>query len=245
LSEGLRRAVDDPPRVWGHRGTRRGAPENTLCAFQRAIDQGADGIELDVRRCASGEVVVIHDRDLQRVAGRPERVVELGWDALSTCDVGEGERVPLLSEACALVLGSGLWLNVEVKSDGEDVVRLVDAVADVLAPLDAAWRARVVVSSFGRSAVERAAGRVAPALVASLFETLPAPPLACDGVHPRHSLVSAEAVDAWHADGRFVNAWTVNDPALVPALVAAGVDGIITDDVPAIRAAIARTHARV
>src|SRR5512138_1115210 len=59
------------PLVLGHRGASADAPENTLAAFRLAMAQGADGVELDVWRCATGEVVVVHDEDLTRVAGAP------------------------------------------------------------------------------------------------------------------------------------------------------------------------------
>lgn len=234
----LLRAAGRPPLLWGHRGTRRGAPENTVRAFRRAIDQGADGIELDVRRCASGEVVVIHDENLSRVAGDPARVIDLDLESLRSFDLGEGEHVPLLDEACDVVLGAGLWLNVELKTDGEDLEALVAGVAEVLARRTPADRGRVVISSFGREAVELARRRMAPITTAFLFSRAPLTSIECDGVHPRYSCASAARIARWRDAGKFVNAWTVNDGSVARALVEAGVDGLITDDIPAIREAL-------
>src|SRR5512138_815337 len=89
------------PLVLGHRGASADAPENTLAAFRLALEQGADGVELDVWRCRTGEVVVLHDEDTRRVAGSPLRVREATLAELRALDVGawkgpgfRGERIP-------------------------------------------------------------------------------------------------------------------------------------------------------
>src|SRR5512136_3035558 len=74
--------------VLGHRGASAEAPENTVAAFRLAIQQGADGVELDAWRCASGEVVVAHDEDLVRVGGSPLRIPDAPLHALRSVDVG-------------------------------------------------------------------------------------------------------------------------------------------------------------
>src|SRR5512141_1462298 len=91
------------PLVLGHRGASADAPENTLAALELALRQGADGVELDVWRCATGEVVVHHDADLERTAGLPLRIDRTPWTALRAADVGAwkgarwaGERPPRL-----------------------------------------------------------------------------------------------------------------------------------------------------
>src|SRR5512138_2530443 len=93
------------PLVLGHRGASADAPENTLAAFRLALEQGADGVELDVRRCRTGEVVVVHDADTSRVAGAPLRVGDASLSELRALDVGgpagarfRGERIPRLEE---------------------------------------------------------------------------------------------------------------------------------------------------
>src|SRR4051812_49737519 len=90
------------PLVWGHRGASGEAPENTLAAFSLALAQGADGVELDAQRCASGEVVVIHDASLQRTTGFAAAVTQASYPVVRTLDAGSwkgdrfrGERVPL------------------------------------------------------------------------------------------------------------------------------------------------------
>src|SRR5471032_901126 len=96
------------PLVWAHRGASRQAPENTLAAFTRAAALGADGIELDVQLCSTGEVVVLHDETLARTTGQVGLLRETPWSLLRTLDAGarfgpsfRGERIPLLAEVLA------------------------------------------------------------------------------------------------------------------------------------------------
>src|SRR5258708_37398531 len=94
------RAAGARPLVVGHRGASARAPENSVEAFARARADGADGVELDVLRCGTGEVVVFHDDDLARLGGRPDRV-----DALSLADlrrVGLAGRAPPAPPRAAL-----------------------------------------------------------------------------------------------------------------------------------------------
>src|SRR3954468_10133753 len=94
------RPLGKRPFVLGHRGARHAAPENTLAAFELARREGADGVELDVRLDASGEVIVLHDPTLTRVTqGKETRHAEdISSPELARLDVGAGERVPLLAD---------------------------------------------------------------------------------------------------------------------------------------------------
>jgi glycerophosphoryl diester phosphodiesterase len=221
------------PLVWGHRGTRGAGkpPENTLAAMRLALSQGAGGIELDVRLCKSGEVIVLHDVDLKRMAGVALRAQDATLAELQAHDLGRGEHVPTLDAAMDLVLGAGpeLRLNIELKPDVPDENALVQAVARFSAGICAAMR------------------RELPALaVAFLYEQAAEEALRPTGVavvHPRHQLLDAAVIAELHARHLQVNTWTVNDPARALALAQAGIDGIITDDVPAILSALGeRVH---
>jgi len=227
--------------VLGHRGASARAPENTLRAFSLALDEGADGVELDVRLAGTGEVVVFHDRDLARRAGMPGQVRHTSLAQLRACDVGEGERVALLDEALELVLGRGGLVNVELKSDDVDAERLAAAVAAQLAGRAPDLRARVIVSSFDASMLERfrAHAGASDVALAYLFDDVHVPrvererielrlPLAA--VHPHAPLATPETVAAWHARGLCVNVWTVDAPDELVRVAGAGVDAIVTND---------------
>src|SRR3954463_16696073 len=98
--ERLSRKPGAAPLVFGHRGARHAAPENTHAAFELSRTEGAAGIELDVRLVKTGQIIVLHDPTLSRVTHKVDRraVEELSLAEASMADVGGGERVPLLSD---------------------------------------------------------------------------------------------------------------------------------------------------
>lgn len=238
-----RRGERSRPFIYGHRGTRRGAPENTLRAMELALGQGADGIELDVRLCSSGEVIVLHDADLERVSGLPVAATAAALAELRVLDVGEGEHVPLLEEAMALVLGHGKLLNVELKPDVPNPQALVERVAAIVNARSASEREAILISSFSARMCSALTAALPGVAVAFLFEHAPDQlPGGISAVHPHHGLADAEAIARCHEQGLAVNVWTVNDVARARALAAAGADGIVTDDVPLVLGALGLTE---
>src|SRR5215212_5287639 len=136
LPEAFRRR-EGRPAIVGHRGVRqpsKGFVENTLRAVEEAKRQGADAVEIDVRACLSGEIVVFHDPDLKRLAGDSREVASVSWSVLQALDIG-GDRAPLLEDAARLARELGLGLNVEIKHDLPDRRAVVGPVARLLAPL--------------------------------------------------------------------------------------------------------------
>ncbi|MDY7099634.1 MAG: glycerophosphodiester phosphodiesterase [Actinomycetota bacterium] len=217
-------------QVIAHRGASAHAPENTLQAFEEAARRGADQVELDVRLASDGSVVVHHDARL--ADGRA--VVDLTPAQLPS-------SVPSLREA--LVACAPLGVNVELKDlPGEPGHRRdLPLAAATVAVLDG-YRADggavdLLVSSFDVAALDRVAD-LAPALdTAVLFVT--ADPVsglitraAASGrvaIHPSQPATDRALVGAAHAVGLAVNVWTVDDPERMAALIALGVDGIITN----------------
>jgi glycerophosphoryl diester phosphodiesterase len=238
------------PLVLGHRGASADAPENTVAAFRLALAQGADGVELDVWRCRTGEVVVFHDRDLRRIAGSPLRVRTASLAELRAVDVGahagarfRGERVPRLEEVLEALPGA--VVNVELKSDGGRELSLAAAVARVVRAARAAER--VVVSSFDYRllvAFRVAAPEVPVGLLfdadepGPLWTWLGVHLLRPAAVHPDRRLVTPERARAWVARGLAVNAWTVDEPAEARALAALGATALITNCPGRIREAL-------
>lgn len=228
------------PLVLGHRGASEEAPENTLAAFRLAIEQGADGVELDAWRCRSGEVVVVHDEDARRVAGSPLRVPDATLPELRALDVGawkgarfRGERMPLLLEVLEALPGA--IVNVELKSRGRDL-RLAEATARAITRAGA--QGRVIVSSFDFrlvSAFRLAAPEVPVGLLFDgdhpwrLRTAVAARLLHAAAVHPALPLVTPERVARWRRRGLAVNVWTADAPEEVERLATLGVDAIITD----------------
>lgn len=227
------------PLVIAHRGASHDAVENTLAAFRLAREQGADGVELDVMRCATGEVVVFHDDELDRLGKRPGLVratslAELREIRLGT-GLGGGERIPLLDEVLE-ELGP-LLVNVELKSQSQFADDgLAASVAEILSRHAAG--ARAIVSSFDPWLLGRfrlRARTIATGLLFAHDQSLPlrrawaASLLRPAALHPEAVLVDARAVFDWHARGYALNVWTVDDPAELRLLGALGVDGVITN----------------
>ena len=214
-------------RVIAHRGASATHPENTLEAFRAAADQGAHGVELDVRRTADDVLVVFHDAHLP--SGRMLREV--------TAD-GLPSSVPSLAEA--LEACADLWVNIEIKNmpsdpdyDSEHGISV--AVAALITAYDAAER--VLVSSFNIDAIDRIKA-VDPAIPTGWRVWAQAPPSSLIdravahevvAIHPHDLLVDQSFVTNAHRAGLAVNVWTVNEARRVRELLAFGVDGIITD----------------
>lgn len=213
-------------RVIAHRGFAAEHPENTLAAF-RAASRTADAVEFDVRRCGSGELVVVHDPTVDRVTDASGRVSSLSLSELRSLDVlGSGEGVPTLLAALDAV-PPDVAVNPELKEVG---------VAGDAAALLSATPHDVLVSSFHPEALARVRD-LAPALDAALlFESDPggglrrALDLDCAAVHPRADLcLDTDLVAAARDAGLAANAWTVRDRETAMRLRRVGVDGLIAD----------------
>lgn len=234
------------PALIAHRGASQEAPENTLAAFARAVADGADGVELDVRLTRDGVPVVFHDDDLARLTGAHGPIEALDAAAVGALRV-RGEGVPTLHavvEALAPALAAAarpFLLNVELKPVGAAAPALVAACRALLDPLVA----RLVVSSFDPRVIFAAAtGARWP--LAYLYETplalaaLPHFPAGLElDLHPRHDLVTAEHLATIAAPARRVRAWTVDDPAEARRVAALGVDAIITNRAARLREELA------
>lgn len=214
-------------RVIGHRGASATHPENTIEAFQAAAEQGAHGVELDVRRSADDVLVVFHDAHL------PD-----GQVVREVAAVDLPPSIPTLAEALEACADS--WINIEIKNMPDDPDYdaehgLSVAVAGLIMAFGAADR--VIVSSFDISSVDR---------IRSIDPTIPTAWLVWGGadpgslidrsvahghqaIHPADLLVDEAFVRRAHDAGLEVNVWTVDDPDRIRQLAAIGVDGIITN----------------
>jgi len=225
-----------------HRGARDVAPENTLAAFGAAIAAGADGIELDVSRCATSEIVVIHDDTLDRTTNGAGRVSETPYARLRELDAGSffdatfaGERIPTLEETLDRVAGR-IRVNIEIKPVGpraNGIEREVVEMVRAHGMMD-----EVIISSFDPYVLGRTR-RVAPDMpLGALYGSGPsalAMHVWCwltgypDALHPHQGLVTPRMMARARRRGCHVNVWTVNERAEMERLIALGVDAIITD----------------
>ncbi len=233
---GLWTPAKSRPLLLGHRGARHAAPENTFAAFDLALDEGAEGVELDVRMNASGEVVVCHDVTLERVTeGLDLRAIHrLSARDCKAVRLAKGEPLPLLSDVLDWAERRHACVNVELKMDGPKRTELVLAVANLTRSRPVAGN--VLISSFNPVAVltHRALAPGVPSawlVDSSTLAKLPFLSLAGNvALHPKHTLITAERLAAWKRYVPRIHTWTVNDPARARELAALGVACLITDN---------------
>lgn len=226
--------------IIGHRGSHGpgGATENTVEAFEAAVREGADLVELDVWRAADDTLWVWHDDTLAAAtAGRESRGVhQMTAPELRRIELPRGGRLPTLDEAFD-VLARRIAVNVEIKHGAALLPALRTIAAREVSE-------QVILSSFDHSAIEAAATEapeVARALImgteslnprARFRESYPFWALRrarASFWHPHHLLCHPPLIEALHRTGVRVNVWTVNDPTIADLLGRMGADGIFTD----------------
>ncbi|MCU1395361.1 MAG: ugpQ [Ilumatobacteraceae bacterium] len=212
-------------QVMAHRGASRAERENTVAAFRRAHEMGADAVELDVRRAGDDVLVVHHDPVL--ADGRIIRV---------TASADLPEHVPTLTEA--LDACAGMWVNLEIKNDPEepDFDESEWVAEQTMALLAERGEAeRWLMSSFRIETMDRCravAPQVRTAWLTSIVPDDVVEILARHGhgaLHPWVGLLGRHVLDRCHAAGIVVNTWTCDDPERMRELIEWGIDGICTN----------------
>jgi glycerophosphoryl diester phosphodiesterase len=231
------------PVVFSHRGYSALAPENTLSAFELAIQNGAEAVELDAKMSVDGEIMVIHDQTVDRTTNGKGRVNQLTLAELKALDAGSsfdakyaGEKIPTLAEVFESIGGRAL-INVELtnyESTNDDLMPKVVALVKKFNIQDG-----IIFSSFHPFNILKAR-RLLPEVPAGLLtlegnlgkllRSWPGRLVAPSLIHPWVDDATAEFIAAEHRRGRRVHVWTVNKADDMRRLFDAGVDGIFTDD---------------
>lgn len=224
------------PLVIAHRGASAIAPENTASSIREAIRLGAKVIEFDVRVTSDGELVLFHDKELDRIAGRTGTIEASDWTAVQTFDVGKwftggnftGEKVLRFDDAIRLCLDGGATPLIEHKTGS---AKAYAAVIETLGVGD-----KVIVQSFDWDFLTEFQKAMPGVPIGALgSKELTAGNLADlktlspDWVGWNFNDLKESDIPGLHALGATVVLWTVNDPDIAKTKVAAGIDGIITD----------------
>jgi glycerophosphoryl diester phosphodiesterase len=238
------------PFIIGHAAAGGEAPANTLAGVRQCLDAGAQAMEIDVQLCADGVPVLMHDDTVDRTTNLRGHVRELTLAELAAADAGNGEPVPTLDEVLRLVAGR-LTVMCELKATPGDPAQdqhLVDSVLRELENHDA--RAWAAIHSFNPDMVERARRtepRVSAAIISgpvsgSDLDRLLGAVLKRNGqaISVHHSCVDAGLVDTAKRRQLTVWTWTPDTEAEWERVIAAGVDGIITNRPHGLQAFLAR-----
>lgn len=231
------------PIVFAHRGASAHAPENTMAAFELALAQNADGIELDAKLSADGHVVVIHDASVDRTTGAHGRVSDLSLAELRSLDAGSlfsnkfsAEKIPMLEEVFEAV-GKKMFINVELTNYTTPRDHLVESVCMLVKRFN--LQNRVLFSSFFASNLSKARSYLpeVPCGLLAFAGILGAWPRSFGfafgkyaALHPNLKDVTPQQVQRVHRLKGRVHVWTVNREADMRHLFGWGVDGIFTDD---------------
>lgn len=242
------------PLILGHRGASALAPENTIAAFRRSVEDGADGIEFDVRLTGDGVAVVIHDATLERTATVHRHVSQMTAAELSATDVGKwfeaqkgspgfsGETVPSLQQVFDLYSENDGLLYLEMKPDAGTESELVSEVVRMIKRSNLGDR--IIVECFDLPLIQRVKQLDPTIRTAALFEPKLSRPISfvrrklaaiahhhgADEIALHHALASPRAIENSLRLGLRVVVWTVDNSDWVPRAQALGVNGLITNN---------------
>jgi len=231
-------------QIFAHRGFSSQYPENTMTAFRKALEVGADGIEMDARLTVDGKVVIMHDPTVNRTTNGKGKVRNLTAVEIRGLDAGikkgmvfENERVPMLEEVFD-ELGGKLLLNIELcnyeegdeRSLSNKVVELIEKYRLMDSVIISSFRFNNLVYVKDKNPSISCALLAKPGLLGAWSRNVLNHSVSVDALHPYYTDATAGLIRREQQCGRKVRAWTVNAPNLIRQLYDEGVDAIFTDN---------------
>jgi glycerophosphoryl diester phosphodiesterase len=215
----------------GHRGAMGYAPENTLKSFKQALDLNVDMVELDVYRCKTGELVIIHDDRLERTTNGIGYVEDKTFIELRELDAGEGEKIPLLTEVLDFI-DKKVPINIELKG-----INTAEGVADIIQEyIVKGWAYNdFLVSSFNHHELSHIKQLLPEIRIGALLIGLPityaqfAQDLHAYSLNISIEFINQDFVNDAHTRGLKVYVFTVNHPEDMNRLRVLGVDGVFSN----------------
>lgn len=219
------------PKIIAHRGASAHAPENTMAAFQLALEKKADGFELDVMLTMDNQIVVIHDDTVDRTTNGSGRVRDMTLEEIQSLEAGDGEKVPSLKEVFER-FGGHCLINIELKNYSSPFDSLPIDVARLVKAYD--LEKSVLISSFNPFNLRRFRRQTPEADLGLITLTNTAKNwiwrlFQYEALHPQFNDVDETLVHGLHARSLQVNVWTADEPAEIRRLAALNVDVIITN----------------
>ena len=223
---------DPNPLVIGHRGARCHLAENTLPSIVKAIELGVEGVEIDVFKCASGELVVFHDKTLEKLTNATGYIEQLSLDSIQKIEVLNGFTIPTLEEVMDLIDGR-VFLNIELK--GSATALKTDEVLQDYFEGEAWFPEKILISSFNWDELKifRQINKEVPIAILTEDDPLDAIPIGLElkaqAINPDFKTLNSINVAKIHKAGFKVFPWRVNKIDNIAIMKSLGVDGIITD----------------
>ncbi|WP_100400372.1 glycerophosphodiester phosphodiesterase [Bacillus sp. FJAT-44742] len=227
--------------IFAHRGASITHPENTMAAFQAAVDAGAEGIELDVQLTKDEEVVVIHDNTVNRTTDGFGAVHELTAKEISKLDAGSwrdasfrGEKVPLLKDVLEWLTDKEILINIELKKHKPGYETLAKKVTDVIKEHNV--QKKIILSSFYHSIMvdlHQNHPDIESALLvtAGLYDPLSyMKSTGITSLHANVNTITVKEMQELQRHGIKVRVYTVNNPIEIKCCIKAGFDTVMTDD---------------
>lgn len=227
--------------VFAHRGSSFDYPENTMLSFEKAIEFGANGIELDVHKSKDNKLVIIHDEDIERTFQGRGNVCEFTLEELrkfknrsSVFSENNKCGVSTLEEVIYLIKDKEyLYLNIELKTDiiiyneiENDVIELIEKYN---------IENRIILSSFNHESIRRCK-KINPNIKIGMLYNYPiddvikmAKEIKVDAIHPNAELVTKDLIEECHRNNIKINSYTVNSPSLMRQFKKWNIDGMFTD----------------
>lgn len=224
--------------VIAHRGASNLAPENTLKAFQKAIELGADYIEFDVHQSKDGEIIIMHDANTFRMTGKSGILKKMTFEELKKLETGDGEKIPTLHELIKLAKGK-IALNCEVKVRGleENLVKILQK-ADIIESTiissfknDILLKIQDIEPRVRLAALRPSRTQWITSLISPKKLIITAVKNRFYAVNPRLFFVNRKFIERAHNHDLKVFPWTVDSEKKIKKLVKIGVDGIITNNI--------------
>lgn len=210
-----------------HRGGAMHAPENTITAFRKALEMGADAIEFDVRKTRDKLPVVIHDEDLRRVAGVNKGISEMLLSELKKVKVFNVETIPTLEEVLQ-ELGGKIAMFIEIKDEG-----LEEIVTDLIKQYNVVDHCLVISFNYNSLIkIKNLYNKIEIGLLSNTYNI----PINVATKHnamailPRYTTITPQVIKEAHAKKLKVYTWTINDVAQALKVINYGIDGIATDN---------------
>jgi len=220
------------PLIIGHRGAMGHVTENTIPSIKKAIELGVDGIEIDVFKCKSGEIVVFHDKKLDRLTNSSGYIEDLSYDSINKIKVMGKYRIPQLIEVID-ILPNEIFLNIELK--GEETAKKVNEIITEFINRTESKLDRFIISSFNWKELEKFRLFNSKIPIAVLTDTTPlnaisvAKKLNAVAINPNYKLLNKNTVNEIKKEGLKIFPYTVNSLNDIDKMKTFRVDGIITD----------------